>query len=627
MGKKNKTREKIKQRGLSIDFDELYREEDGFIRMVPTLQSRYTNWISTRFKKRPEAPIKVKKKNVLAKELEERLKSRKIPLVDEGIRVGDLSKESLANFYRTAHVSEFVRIEGDRYIRFEFGKALDGYRTNVDDNGENSVIRMLSCAEITKKSFINSLALSVRYINYFIEYFDDDDELMRAYLELMIQIHSPRVTLDVASFIDAIYASIATESMIHKVIRMVEHNIDPKNIKKSDQTFDESIQITPEHYSAIMGISCFHKFIIPIVSHYYTIRKAQVDASGMSYMDLYYYVLRSFVPIFDDYYGINLYGKLYHTATTRISKTENREKVMWDRRYRFGTTPISFAHNLIKDYLTEISQKAIFSMSAIVFLNACFDKAVKNELIQSDKNEMTDMKMESSDNVNETFSRFDKWQTDKTAHSEKERLSAHVAIKDMIYRLGMSVNIDFRLMDQLAGKETVPKSIQKLRKEFAYYQDNIQQPLDDTQMFILQMYFAKKLHCIDDVKMTDMSDLIRLIMCMKRDLRARNYIYIPLFISSTIRTATFTTHKNSGGTIKKSLMKQFEQHPIYDDWKSEYPDTFKLINMQNLASHMQTLATCPISIVDYDTKKYTDKQITPMESMVIDEWASLLAEC
>ena len=62
MGKKNKTREKIKQRGLSIDFDELYREEDGFIRMVPTLQSRYTNWISTRFKKRPEAPIKVKKK-------------------------------------------------------------------------------------------------------------------------------------------------------------------------------------------------------------------------------------------------------------------------------------------------------------------------------------------------------------------------------------------------------------------------------------------------------------------------------------------------------------------------------------------------------------------------------------
>lgn len=74
-------------------------------------------------------------------------------------------------------------------IKFEFSDMmLSQYRIGVDDRGENDIIRKLTYAEMTKKSFINNINNTLRYTNYFIEYFDDDDEIMAAYFYMMFQI-------------------------------------------------------------------------------------------------------------------------------------------------------------------------------------------------------------------------------------------------------------------------------------------------------------------------------------------------------------------------------------------------------------------------------------------------------
>lgn len=539
-----------------------------------------------------------------------RFKERRIPHVDDGMRFvnghPDTSYEQLQHFYQTAHVGEFVKAEG-KFIKFEFGKMLDGYRVQTDDDNENEITRKLSRASISKQSFLNSINLSMRYINYFIEYFDDDDELMNAYYQMMFQLHLSNAIIDVEDFIDAVFATIATESMVEKVVRMVEYNTDESLIKQ-DRVYDESIQLTVEHLKAIMGVSVFHRFVIPIVSHYYTIRKSELDAKKISNNDLYFWVFSSFIPLFDRHYDISLYGKLYHTATTRISKTENRESIMWKRRNRFGTTAVSFTNTLMRDYMNDISQKTVFTQSAVIFIHVCFDRSIRNELIQPDPYEMSDMRMEASDNVDESFSRFDRWAQGCTMHSEKDRLRAYIAIRDSLNRLADEVGIDF---DDL----NYPTD---LKEEYTYYQNNIKYPLSNTQMYVIQLYYAGKMQCASDVDAMGIEDLIKLIMIMKRDLAARNFNYLQFFISSTLSPS-------AGRMVSKNVATRLlTQHPSYEDWKDEFPDTFDLMKIDRVIAELRVLLSIPVLVVDYKYTEFRDCEMKPQDVCVVDEFMRLL---
>ena len=83
---------------------------------------------------------------------------------------------------------------------------------------------------------------------------------MREYFYIMFQIMNDEIDLDPAAFIEMVYASFTTDTMVEKLVRMVEHNTDNNLVKKADRAYDESIQLTIEHLKAIMGVSCLHKF-------------------------------------------------------------------------------------------------------------------------------------------------------------------------------------------------------------------------------------------------------------------------------------------------------------------------------------------------------------------------------
>lgn len=557
-----------------------------------------------------EEELAKKRQKKIAALLDKRFMARNIPKADEGYRKNgsDLSEATLKQFYQEAGVSEFLKAEG-KFIHFEFGRLLDPYRVNLDGKGENSLIRRISYAEISKQSFVNNINLSIRYINYFIEYFDDDDELMTAYFNTMFMLHNRDLQLTVEDFVNHIVVWFATDSMLEKVIRMVEYNTDTSLIKSTDRVYDESIQLTVEHLKAIMGVSCFHRFVIPVVSHFYTLHGK--GNSEISDKDLYFQIFASFIPLFDEFYGIHLYSKIYHTATTRITKTENQENVMWNRRGRFGVTLTSYTHDLMREYINEISQKTMFNQSAIVFIHVCFDSAIKNELRRGDKYEMSDMTMEPSDSVNGNISRFDRWQMSATGNSEKERLEAYVSIKDMINRLGREYQLDFAHMERN----------QKLMEEYNYYMANVKRPFHDTQMYIMHLYFASRLNSAEEIRQMEVEDMIKLIMIMKRDLRDRNYSYLPFFISGElIPTATKKI-------TKKSLEKMMTSHPSYQDWIDMYPDTQSLMNLDKVLQELHTLIATPIRVVDYQYTELRKGVMRPTDVVVTDEFIRLLIDC
>ena len=548
-----------------------------------------------------------------------RLKERTIPHVDDGFKKNDLSPEALQRFYERARVGEYIKsVNGGKYVKFNFGDMLNGYRLYTDDNGENAIIRKLSYAEISKKSFINNMNLTIRYINYFIEYFDDDDELMQAYFKFMIQLHLQSIDLPVKDFIETIYSTLASKTMVEKVIAMVEYNTDETLIKKTDRQYDESIQLTVEHLKAIMGTSIFTRFVIPIVSHYYAIRRAEVEADGLTDKDLYFRVFQTFTDLFDKHYDINLYEKLYHTATTRISKTENREVLMWKRRERFGKGTTNFTYTLMRDYMNDIVQKVVFNQSAIIFIHVCFDKSIRNELIQPDKYEMSDMKMEPSDSVNESISRFDRWQMDRTQHSERDRLRAYASIKHMVWMLGQDVGLNFyRIPDQNDPNHVSPDK--DTQDEFEFYQKNIKKPLFDTQLYLISLYCSNSLGTAEDVKMMEFEDIIKVIMIMKRDLRRRNYNYLPYFISGTVKANAI--HKKN----PKNVAKTFENNPLYKDWVDQYKDTINQINMTKFYGELNNALSCPIVVVEYESE-LNGVTIRPTDLSLIDEWCRFMCE-
>ncbi len=547
--------------------------------------------------------------------LQERFEERIIPKVDEGVRQNEnMTNESLMRFYRENHVSEFLKPYNDgKIVKFEFGELLKPYGgVGLDENGENEIIKKLSYAEIPKKAFVNAINLSVRYINYFIEYFDDDDELLFAYFNIMFRLHQHDSPIMPDDFADYVLGWFTSDSLRDKVVRMVEYNTDSSLIKSSTgKSYNESIQLTVEHLKAIMGISMFHRFTIPVVSHYYKLYRKEMDACGMKDSNLYFRIFASFIRLFDDVYDISLYNKIYNTASTRISKTRNSEKPMWERLGNYGSTPVSYVHILMLEYLNDISQKTVFDRSAITYLHKCFDRAVRNELTKADKYELSTMTMESSDNVNETITKWDRWQISKSKHSEKERIRGYVSIKDIIQRLGMKFGLDF---------ETFPKEVSD---EYEYYRENIKRPMDKIQTKLIQLYLANKLECAEDVKMPEFPDIVKIIMIMKRDLSKRNYLYLPFFISSEISSDPNQIHKCN----KKRAEKLFTNHPLYTTWKDQYVDTYEFINTDDIYSDLKILMSSPIyPVVDYEYEHVRGNKMVPGEEVVVDEYIRLLCE-
>lgn len=595
-------------------------DDEGFFHLTPTATfenlgiKKWKPFLTEKQRKEQAIP------GLFHSILYSRFDGRPIPKVDEGIKDPDknVTMEQLKDYYSRCHVGEYVKLDSQtrgkgntvtsNRIKFEFGPMLGDFQSNLDEKGENEVIRMLSYAEMSKKSFINKINNTLRYINYFIEYFDDDDELMNNYFELMFQIMNKKINLDPETFMESLYAYFTTDSMKAKIVRMVEYNTDD-TLVKSDQSYDESIQLTIDHLKAIMAVSCIHKFIIPIVGHYYNMKSRLLEQMGLNEKDLYYYIFASFIPVFDSYYDISLYDKLYHTATTRVKKTVNQESPMWNRRHRFGTTPTSFTNKLMRDFLIDISQKAVFSKSAIIFIHVCFDNSIVNELKQPDKYEFTEMKMESSDSVNETISRWDRWQMDRTFHSQKDRVRAYVSIKDAIYYLGEQVGLDFKRLD--SKDESDIKKSKPTRDEYNYYLDNMN-PLADSQLYLAHLYYCSTIGCPEEAKMLETSDIIKLIMIMKRDFTARNYDYLRFFISGKLQVQAAHSYN------KRKIERLFTNDPCFEDWIDQYPDK-KAFNLDRFYKEVTPIISCPITIVDYTYPEYNGKTYIPEDILVADE--------
>lgn len=144
---------------------------------------------------------------------------------------------------------------------------------------------------IGKDSYSNQLNIIAPYINFFINNYDDENELVSGYLRCKFALDKNKLfNLDnVNAYIAFIYETLFTDSIINKIKKLVEENYfddidtsseDKKKFYKNEKKHLESLEFTNEHVKMLLAISFGIKIMCPVIFHYTQINNIKVDKNS-----------------------------------------------------------------------------------------------------------------------------------------------------------------------------------------------------------------------------------------------------------------------------------------------------------------------------------------------------------
>ena len=208
---------------------------------------------------------------------------------------------------------------------------------------------------VKKTSFEEHLAVSAGYINYFINRYDPENDVVLGYLKLKYLLDERKAyTLEnIDQFIDAIYGYFFSDRLCEKIKKMVDDNyIDNietgENPYRSAKRYMKSLEFSNEHIKIIMAIAMGMKMIAPIIYHYILINrikpKSVTEKSGENVI---YYIYR---PLFDKMTepGINIFNKLYVYIESKVSDSAYHNEKTFEQREILGDDPVLLAERFVK---------------------------------------------------------------------------------------------------------------------------------------------------------------------------------------------------------------------------------------------------------------------------------------
>ena len=209
---------------------------------------------------------------------------------------------------------------------------------------------------IKKGSYANQLDCIVHYINYFIKFYDVENELPMAYLSCKFAIDRDKMfTADnMKSMIDFIYCKLFTESMIEKINRMVEDNYtdDIEQDKEgkyaaSEKKNLESLEFTNEHMKIFLAISFGIKIICPVMFHYFSINVIELNKDS-------YYIYQFYERLFDIFgTKCNVYNKLFIYIKTKVLESKANNELIFGQNEILGYDEYTLIHKFVRKVLVE----------------------------------------------------------------------------------------------------------------------------------------------------------------------------------------------------------------------------------------------------------------------------------
>lgn len=219
---------------------------------------------------------------------------------------------------------------------------------------------------VRKTSFEPHVAVIAKYINYFMNRYDPEGELLTAYLKLKWTIDPDKDNPDKKiiftkenphAFIDMIYELIFTPTMIEKINKMVDDNYlddiekDSSKYKASGTNdYRESLEFTNKHNKILLCISMGMKIICPIMYHYFAINNVKPkELSNRQDVTIVYDFYFPLFELFSD--GVDMFNKLYVYVMSKVKDASYHNPKMFDQRKIFGDSTAVVIERFVKTRL------------------------------------------------------------------------------------------------------------------------------------------------------------------------------------------------------------------------------------------------------------------------------------
>ena len=224
-----------------------------------------------------------------------------------------------------APINIWVQTDEDSYLTYEPQKCF------IQFDKIFGVRRLQAYNEfiIRKDSYSNQLPIICRYINFFINAYDTEHELLMAYLNIKFATDNPDGDIhfegekQLGDFITYIYDVMFTPTIIEKIHRLVEDNYlddiesddGSKKYLTKEKKHLESLEFTNEHIKTLLKISFGIKMMTPVIFHYICKNKIVVNKTTPHLFNAF----RGLFTIFSD--TCDMYNKLFVYVNFGVQNT------------------------------------------------------------------------------------------------------------------------------------------------------------------------------------------------------------------------------------------------------------------------------------------------------------------
>ena len=228
----------------------------------------------------------------------------------------------------------------------EESKQLDYFIMNSKRSYNSDEIRMHIC----------------KYLNYFEKYYDFDKELLMILYEMKLIIDYNKAYTKEAFINDVNRYIIRNPNLTRKIAQFVDDNYMMKLSSNNNKT--PNLQFEDKHAKILYKISLFTNMYIPLATHYMYIHMIK------SSQDVQDFVLELFGLCSDKYLeeeGVNIYNKLYETATSVVNKSKNPDRHLWEKNAIRGINTTTHTRESVLDIILQIIPKYTYDKNTISF--------------------------------------------------------------------------------------------------------------------------------------------------------------------------------------------------------------------------------------------------------------------
>lgn len=447
-----------------------------------------------------------------------------------------------------------------------------------------------------KDSYISKLSLITHYINYFIKFYDEDQELLMNYLHMKFLLDVDKTKYGRKEFIRLIYTSFITPSIYKKVKRMVEDNyrIDLTQTNTENIKYSESLEFTNEHAKLLLTISIIIKILIPIILHYIVLNKDKHEIHNLS---LYY------KPIFDiieEKEHVNLYGKLFNSINVKVNLSETKNKIIWDKYEVEQEDTATYTEELLdKNIIVDNIFKYLFVKNIIAFNSVIIDTQLEFFVI---KNLNINMREISTEKDSEGLSSLDKLEMNTIKIDESLIVLSKINIKRTIKYI----------------KKKLAITIEDEEKEFYLRYLKIT-PIGKALLFY---FYAKYFDGYRDLNSITLSQYVDLLILMKRALEFKGDIYLPQIVSAGI-----SGRINSRTIHNSRLLDKIQSSESYQSLIEKKYSTLNGMGKSDvIISLLSTLINTQFTYCDYDLEDKYTKEIEIDFDKLSQEFLSFISE-